>query len=264
MRYIIGTVMIFTVSCIEQIEIELNESYSRLVVEGSITNEKKSHTVKLSKTKSYFSNEAVPTVTGAIVTINDGINTYSLNDTNLSGLYHTDSTVKGEIGMTYTLTIKLENEIYVAEAYLDTVSNLDSLSYKKDKRKNYVYHLKIYIQEIPGVGNYYMRNYYVNNVLITDKLSNIKFIGDKYGDGNYINGLETDAIGAKKGDTIKYEISSISKEQYDFFTAIMQQTVWLGDPFDPPPANIPTNISNGALGFFGASAVTSKTVILKE
>ena len=52
----------------------------------------------------------------------------------------------------------------------------------------------------------------------------------------------------------------ISKEQYEHNTALMLETDWGGGPFSGPPANVPSNISNGALGFFSANAVSSKSV----
>ena len=63
-------------------------------------------------------------------------------------------------------------------------------------------------------------------------------------------------------DTLKVtvEMHSISRKYYDFLVAIALETEFNGDLFSGPPANIPSNISNGGLGFFIASAVTTEYI----
>jgi len=46
---------------------------------------------------------------------------------------------------------------------------------------------------------------------------------------------------------------SISGDYYDYLVGLMLETVWKGSPWDGPPANAASNISNGALGYFRAS-----------
>ena len=49
-------------------------------------------------------------------------------------------------------------------------------------------------------------------------------------------------------------------ESYSQNTALGQQ-VFRGGLFDGPPANVPTNVSNGAMGYFSASSVTYSETI---
>ena len=44
---------------------------------------------------------------------------------------------------------------------------------------------------------------------------------------------------------------------YKFWTALTRQQNEGGGPFNVTPGNTPGNISNGAIGFFGASAVSA-------
>ena len=60
-------------SCIERIDIELDNSYTRLVVDGVITTDTMAHTIFLSESTSYYYNQPAPAVSGAEVQISDGI-----------------------------------------------------------------------------------------------------------------------------------------------------------------------------------------------
>jgi hypothetical protein len=57
-------------------------------------------------------------------------------------------------------------------------------------------------------------------------------------------------------DSLDITLSSVSKEFFEYFTSIVNNTGYEPDPFfSTTPANFKGNISNGALGFFQASSV---------
>ena len=47
----------------------------------------------------------------------------------------------------------------------------------------------------------------------------------------------------------------------NYFRSMLMEIEWQGGIFDETPSSLPTNISNGGLGFFGVSAVLSDTLI---
>ncbi len=51
------------------------------------------------------------------------------------------------------------------------------------------------------------------------------------------------------------EMHSLTKEAYEYYKALIQQFRTDGGAYSPSPASPPTNLDNGALGFFRASAV---------
>jgi len=57
---------------------------------------------------------------------------------------------------------------------------------------------------------------------------------------------------------------NIGMEAWDVFWAVFNETEFNGGLFDAPPANVPTNVSNGAIGYFGAAAVTEIEAIVEE
>lgn len=273
MKKIIPIILLIVsvLSCREPIDFELNgDGNSRLVICGGITTEAKSHTVTLTRTMSYYSPEAAPRETGAIVTISDGTNIFPLTESSFNpGLYKTDSTVYGEVNKTYTLKVTTKDgEIYEASSPLLRVAEIDSVSYKYNElfmydkdRSNY--ELLLFSQEIPGIGDNYMSNIYLQNnsgeyVLDNDTLRETPFYQDQQFDGYYLPGLGFYNISAQtiKTDSVnvKVELLSLTLDYYEYNYAILMETDYRGSPFDGPAANIPTNISNGGLGYFWASA----------
>lgn len=68
-------------------------------------------------------------------------------------------------------------------------------------------------------------------------------------------------IGFQKGDVLQVSLLSLTREAYDFYAA-MAAMVGQGGLFGRNPANLPTNISNGAVGFFSASAVSTRSLVI--
>ena len=269
--YITFILTIIISSCSEIIEMNLNnKDNNRLVVEGSITSEKKKHLVKLSRTNNYFSNQPASRELGATVSITDGSNIYYLTDDNNNGNYFTEESVNGIAGNTYRLDIELANgERYFAESFLKPVSEMDSLTYeyKKSERpfsENYFYYIYLYSQEPETLRDCYQWELFIDGVHRSDTLRRKTFVSDEAVNGVYISKWPIYEISEDKftNDTtmVKIQMLSISKEKYDFMLALMVETDYAASGFNGPPANIPSNISNGALGFFSASDVVEDSL----
>jgi hypothetical protein len=95
------------VSCTERIDIELDSTYRRLVVQGAVTSDSVRHRVFLSTTSDYFSNMASPRVSGAQVELSfEGPEDHPCRENPLfPGLYETPVAFRGEVGTTYVLDI---------------------------------------------------------------------------------------------------------------------------------------------------------------
>jgi hypothetical protein len=97
-------------SCTERIDIDLDDSYTRLVVEGSITTDTAFHIVKLTKTTSYYYAEQAPGVSNAEVSISDGDSTWVLPEKE-EGVYMPEHPFAGIPGKTYKLNIILSTPV---------------------------------------------------------------------------------------------------------------------------------------------------------
>lgn len=255
-------------SCQKKIDFDLNnQENSRLVVEGSITDQTKAHTIDLTRTSSYYENQPAPREEGATVTISDGITIETLTETS-PGVYQTSATYAGVVGRTYTLNITTsDNQFYTAESMLEAVAPIDTvlLDVGVSFDDEDVLILQHYGSEPVGEGNNYMWLVDINGIDYTEDVNDIMFVTDEFVDGNYITGFEFQEIELEdlpQDDTLRItvEMHSISKPYYDFLLAIVLETQFNGELFSGPPANIPSNISNGALGFFRASAVSTEYI----
>jgi hypothetical protein len=264
--------------CTEKINIKLDNNQPRLVVEGMITNEASVKTIRLSTTTDYFYTQVAPAVTNAKVTLNDNSITVTLieNPAN-SGIYITPAIYTGIPGTKYTLNIELQSvingqKIYSASETMPIAYSPDSIQmvYHPDFGKNGSWETQLYIQDPPG-ANYYSFRGYRNEILVTDTLSNVRISDDKFYDDRYVRGMPTLFWNQEQksekinvGDKIKLQVGSITKEYYTFLDELKQEVNPKNPLFSGPSANVSTNISNGAYGFFSVCAVSYVSTTAKK
>jgi hypothetical protein len=276
LMFIFICLTILVVSCTEKIDIKLDDSYVRLVVDGSINTDTMAHTVLLTSTSSYYYNQPSPPVTGALLTISDGSQEFKLSETS-PGVYRTASDVYGIPGKTYTLNIKLAGAIggyneYSATSTLFPVVDMDSISllYHSEWSKEGIWEVKCYVQEPPTI-DFYRFMVLKNQTMVTDTIDEWFITDDTFINGNYTNGIGiafldqgSPSQGLAPGDTITAEVNSIGKEYYNFLVEAQTELFGSNPLFSGPPANITGNINNGAVGFFSAYSATRSFTITPE
>ncbi|MCB0762396.1 MAG: DUF4249 domain-containing protein [Flavobacteriales bacterium] len=261
-------------SCTERIDIELNDDNTqRLVVEGWISDQERRHEVELSLTTSYFYEQEAPRATGAVVTISNEEESWTLTEDE-PGIYRTPL-IAPPAAQWYTLEVQYQGETYTATSWMRPVAPIDSLYVRNfDPYEEYgipddpYYSVRLWTQELAGQGDAYMWKTFVNNDPVRDTLRELSFVTDGLYDGVYVADIEIDYLDieteAQIGDTVFVEQWNIGTEAYDIFVGIMNETAWNGGLFDSPPANVQTNMSNGALGYFGAAGLSVKQTIITE
>lgn len=267
---------VFAISCTERIEIPLDESYIRLVVDGAITTDTMAHTVVLTSTSSYYFNQPAPRVSGAQVSITDGTLTFDLSE-DTAGVYRTDPSVHGIPGHTYALSVKLASAIggytdYTANSTLNPINQLDSVSllFHSDWSKKGIWEVKCYVQEPPTI-DFYRFLVLKNQVMLTDTLDEWFVTDDKFFNGNYTNGAtvaylqqNSEQEGLTPGDKVTVEVNSIGRDYANFLWEAQAEIRGSNPLFSGPPANVKGNISNGAVGFFSAYSATRAFAITPE
>ena len=193
-----------------------------------------------------------------------------------NGIYETDPLVQGEIGKTYTLEISLQNgEDYRAQSTMQAIGNIDSLR------------VELFTEEIEdGVEELY--GIYADALILSEYfMIETKVNGQKYGTIRDIRHEETrfyangrlvdeevntlnkeDSSLVDGNNTVTIRMSSIDQNYQEFLNGFNAQLNrgddGLGGLFEGPAANVPSNINNGALGAFGAFAVTEKNIIINK
>jgi len=270
---LLGSLMLIFSACTERIDIDLEDSYTRLVVEGMVTTDTTAHTIRLTSTTSYYYSEKAPAVTGATVTINDGTSVTTLTETE-PGTYQTPPDYYGIPGRTYQLNIGLAaaingHENYTAVSGMSQKLTLDSITsaYHEDWGPDGYYEIKCYVLDPPST-DFYMFRVFKNGALISDSLTKVLVTDDRFYNGNYTNGVGVGFLNQSfeketvtPGDVLTIESARISEEYYRFISQLQLQSGYQNPLFSGPPANISGNIDNGGIGFFAAYPVSySKTI----
>jgi hypothetical protein len=258
--------LVFT-SCETVVDLDLEQSKPTLAVEAIITDQANLNTVKLTLSAPYAKNVEPEAVTNAQVTLTDnaGNSTPFLHAAN--GQYKPAAGFKGVAGRTYTLTIQANGQTYTATSVLNSVPVLDKVTYKYVDGKNddfgrkEGYYIAVAFQDIAGAKNYYKLDILVNGQPKQRDANDIMVTEDKLYDGSYLDDNQI-FIPFKKGDKLDVSLLSLSKEAYDFYAAL-GSLASQGGFMGRNPANLPTNISNGAVGFFSASAVSTKSIVIE-
>jgi len=273
------TTLIMSTSCTEKIDIDLDSTYARLVVEGVVTSDSINHYVLLSITSDYFSNEPSPKVQDAVLELAFEDESMELieNDT-IPGRYETPHAFRGIIGTTYDLTISQldvnqdgEEEIYHASSTMLGGSELEKIElryYPTPVASGYTVFL--YLYHPIAARDWFGIKLIKNSVGLTDRLSKYGVISDELFDTGYLPGLPVGFLSDDEteeqvhpGDTITLELNCIEEAYYNFVTEAQLELAGNFPLFSGPPSNIVSNIDNGAQGTFTAYSIQRFSVIME-
>ena len=270
--------MLLSISCVEIIEIELDSTYRRLVVYGHISSDSVRHTVELTSTSDYFYNQPPPPVENALVSIafNDTLMFLKESTTN-PGIYQTPEAFRGIPGTTYNLEIQDIDidedgidEIYTAETTMPSIARADSIRLNRFITPFFSgYQVVLWSPEPPQI-NYYNYKLFRNGELVNRKLSDYTVQPDDFFSNNYISGVPIGFLNdddpveyVQTGDSVTLEINSITPEFYDFIIDAQNEIFGNNPLFSGPPANVSSNLTNGAVGIFTAYSVDRVSTIAK-
>ena len=278
--------MTITFSCTEDTTINTTDSAFVPVIYGTITDQNIRQQIQISSSSGYFDKEQNKRISNAVVTLREDSSlisrSYALTQDSVgSGIYLTQDPFIGKPGWNYRLSVTMDfNNDGVAEEYTAACTmpeklNIDSFNITKKKVGEYtLFSLNINAQDQENVDNYYFGKYSVNGVWY-HKISKYIAFNDVSLDGQYVKNLSVwnfndiqdkskfsdddakDMVFLTSGDSMVVEFSNISKAYFDFINDCTHQKNGSNPMFGGPPANISTNISNGARGFFTAYAVST-------
>lgn len=261
-------------SCEKEYILATNPADAKIVIEGLVTDSAGYHYVKVSRSTDFYGTGKTPRVTDATVTVTDdqGVTTEFLHNPNAHpdsvGYYKPVVPFIGERGKAYTLIVTADGQEYKAEDTLYPIITIDSLTYRISEEEQSdpehpgrYYEVLIYTKEPQDTRDYYLFNFYRNDSLTLAAPEDIYYTDDVVL-AEAINGI-TMPIYFSKGDKATVEAFSISREAYVFFNDLFNLLNNDGGMYSPPPANCRNNLSNGALGFFRASAVTKMDIVVE-
>lgn len=244
-------------SCEEVIDVDLNDSEPKLVIEASINlleDKTSSATVKLTYSAPFF-DDMVPVVANAQVQITDDSGLiYDFNYTE-NGIYEGD--LLPVFGKSYTLEIVLEGETYSATEQLYAVPPIEYVEQSNSGGfSGEDIEVKVFFTDPAGDENYYF----------FEGLSEVgdgrDAFSDEFFDGNTIFGYYSEEDLAA-GDEIVFNLYGVNKQFYNFMFLLLQQGMDGGGPFETQPATVRGNIVNRTnpdnfpFGYFRISELSS-------
>ena len=260
----------FMVGCEKKTEWQLQTQNTNLiVVDGIITNEQKVHIITMNFPVTQLNEKPKP-LSGATVLISDADSTYTLSEQPLkSGKYNTSATFSGQVGKSYSLLINYNNKVYTAKTYMVKGYDFQPLEYAKNEN-NKLYHLSWvasqYNAQRPAMWeillDWTQADGYTN--LNPDSCkARLLFYTLPTLDVSEIFTPDVENISFPLGTIINQRRYSLNPEHAEFIRTLLIETTWQGGVFSSIPANVSTNLSEGAVGYFGACEVNSsfQTVI---
>jgi hypothetical protein len=251
-------------SCQKVIDVNIENAEPKYVVEAIVTDNPGESKVLLSSTKNVSEDNNFPGISGAVVTITDNAGTVTMFTETTAGKYES-SDFTGVVGKTYSLQVKVDGETFTGSSTMPQKINLDTLFISNEilfgetrKLANIAY------QDPAGKGQAYRYVQYING-----KKSEPIFVNnDDYSDGKYVETKlwylvdddENKDEEIKTGDTVMIDMLCVDPAVYKYWYSANQSAT--GNSQSASPANPVTNISGGALGYFSAHTLQTKTVVV--
>ncbi len=245
-------------SCEDVIDVDLDSSHPRLVIDASLNWVKgttgNAQNIQLTLTAPYFSNNILP-ATGAMVSVSDNNKTYQFIEESNTGVYKTNN-FEPQLSTTYTLNIEYNEEIYTATTVLMPVVPIDYVEQKNDGGfAGDEIEIKAFYNDPFDSKDFYLFEF----VVFENNKISLEVYDDEFTNGNNIFAFFSDSS-INPGDEITIRNYGITQRTFEYFSLLLQQTDdQAGDPFQTQPATLrgncinQTNPNNFPLGYFKAS-----------
>jgi hypothetical protein len=294
--YFVGLLLIIGYSCQKEIQLDLPGHEPKLILDGRIETGTPP-IVLLSKSNDIYAPTSLADFaavfqSGAEVTVSNGIDSILLDEicsddipdefksvfaeqvgiseeilNQISICFYTtlNTVIFGEVGRTYYLTVKHENQVYQGETTLLPPVPLDSLYWKEDQKVKDNGLSWATLSDPPGQYDAYFWEVKRLDRSLADSLQDVyrptfnPVFDDTFFDGmtfnfayenphNFRSGTPSEERGFyQRGDTVVVKFSKLDVAVYQFYEKKYIQLQSGGSPF-ANPINIPSNMSNGLRG----------------
>jgi hypothetical protein len=249
-------------SCEKVIDIDLNSADKKYVIEGVITDQAGTARVLISQTNNFDESNDFPAVSGAVVTVQEaGGPVFNFTETS-PGIYEA-AALSGISGKDYALSVNVGGKLFTAACRMPQKINLDSI-YITDEliftatRKT----VNAVFNDPTGLGNSYRFVQYVNGL----KEKQIMIRNDDYSDGRriinklfYFSEDDETTRNIKSGDQVMVDMFCIDPAIYKYWYSLDRSST--GGSGQATPSNPVTNLQGGALGYFSAHTLQTKSLV---
>ncbi|HET8859491.1 DUF4249 family protein [Marivirga sp.] len=271
--------VLFSWGCQEIIEIDLQQSNPKLVIEGRLVNQRSFQSIKISESLNFYDTAGMKPFTEALVSLLDADGNflvyfpYNPEDS----AYQTRNPLELEIDKSYILQIEAKNEILQAEGKILQNATLDSIYYLSAEE------LQNLGQPTFGDGYFLFVNGSLNNegieyfkldITVNDTIRNSR--------GDFSNSVLTSEFFGNEfqalpipgsydeEDSVGLELYTLNEDVYRYYEEFISLLFNDGGVFSSPPVNPTTNIKNltspenEPLGFIQFSSIQRKSIVIEK
>lgn len=263
-------ILLILAGCVKQVDwVMPDQSSAYVVVDAILTDQKQVHTVSLHSTVQELN--AIPDpVTGATVLITTADSLWFLQEDPLNpGDYLTGPSFLASLNTLYSLQIISRNTTYSAQAAMAPGKFFNELTYKKNDEDD-LYHIdwvaSAFSVESPAMWEVLIDWSAVPGYETADPAAcraTLLFYTLPTIDVSQIFAPGVEEISFPAGSLITEKRYSLSPDHAEFVRQLLMETNWQGSLFPTANANVITNLSPGAIGFFGVCAMTELSLIVK-
>lgn len=241
-------------SCEKVIDLDLNSTDPKYVIEGTVDKDSTIHTIRITRTLNFDETGSYPTVDNAIVTLQDNAGNSCALTLVAPGTYQTPS-YPGVEGRTYTLTVNVDGKTFTSSSTIPTQVYLDSITLVDFGFGPKPTFFPVANRMDPaGIRNYYRFDLYKNQVPV----NGIYLQDDQFSDG--VEVLEPIFGGEyESGDTLDLTLYCIDANVHKYFYTL---SVNAGGTGGATPANPESNFGSSCLGYFSAQTRQSRRIIV--
>lgn len=249
--------LLFT-SCEEVIELELEDSSPRLVIEANGDMNTGTCTVHITQTNSFYETGNPPAVENASLELTDEQGTNYTFSSLHKGVYQATN-IDFQAGENYQLTVIDENGLrYEAGTQAPFSTELDSLQWEEQAFgiRDTFFQVDAFWQDPTDAVNFYRIRLFIEEEL---QANEYLLYTDEFEDGEYYRRFLRYMF--EEGDQARIQLMSIDKATYDYFlqlSDIQGQGLDAAIPFNPQG-----NFNNDALGYFGVNYTSELEVVIE-
>ena len=269
-RWIYILIIILFSACAKESDWNAPEhSTDFIVVDAIFTNESRIQYITIGYNKQDLNGTAIA-VSGAEIIISDEESTYILyEDSLIAGRYISDTAIAAQFDRNYDLLVLYQNKIYSAQASMAPGNTFPELIYSKNE-DNGLYHID-YVASAFETDNPAMWEILIDWSFVpgyededpADCRKKLLFYTLPTLDVSQVFSPAVEQVYFPAGTIIEQRRYSLTDDHASFIRTLLLETSWQGGVFPSDPANVSTNLSEGALGYFGVCAVNALSLTVE-
>lgn len=243
-------------ACEDMIQLDLDEADPLIVIAGEVSNVSTEQQIRVHRTVSVYAEQLQDPVSGAVVEVRDDQGNQFVYEEVMPGVYQSRRW-RGRVGREYTMQVEVDGELFTAKSIMQEPVLVDSVGLGKNNfmgQENFFVSLKF--TDPAETANYYRYMLRVND----EDFRFVSIQDDKFNNGNAVS----HDLFVMDRDLVPGDRLVVHQQQVDYPAFRYWQRIGFANPAEAVPANPPSNIQGGALGYFSAYSLQEFEILVVD